>query len=84
MGIARGCLDSTVTLEPADDRQVLAKRERPRSEAVPKVSDHAPADVVAGAGFEPSVYEIDRPQALAMVFPIRSAAASTSWSATCA
>ena len=40
--------------------------------------------VVAGAGFEPSGYEIDRPQALAMVFPIRSAAASTSWSATCA
>ena len=32
----------------------------------------------------PSGYERDRPQALAMVFPIRSAAASTSWSATCA
>ena len=39
MGIARGRLHPAVTEQPADDRQALAERERPRGEAVPDVMD---------------------------------------------
>ena len=34
MRVARGRFDPAVTEEPADDRQALAERERPRGEGV--------------------------------------------------
>ena len=37
--IARGRLNPAVTEQPADDRQPLAERKRPRGEAVPDVMD---------------------------------------------
>ena len=39
MRIARGRLDPAMTEQPADDRQPLTERERPRREAVPDVMD---------------------------------------------
>ena len=39
MRIARGRLDPAVTEQPADDRQPLAVRERPRGEGVTEVVD---------------------------------------------
>ena len=49
MRIARGRLDSAVTEQPADDRQALAERERPRSESLAEVMNAytlEPADLV--------------------------------------
>ena len=39
MRIARGRLGLAVTQQPADDRQALAERQRPRGEAVSDVVD---------------------------------------------
>ena len=47
-----------MTEQPADDRQPLAERQRPRREAMSQVMDSRVVEVRAGADAEPGVLKI--------------------------